>query len=116
MPRLLLWAIVCACCTLPTASTNAQPRFNSPAAPYYYLQTTYHRQVQLLEQQIRVRKAEIAALERQLDAWEPFDRFRNGRPLMVTIENSSLILMEAKLDLARLEQDLFALVHSRAYR
>lgn len=116
MPRLLLWALVCACGALLTDSTHAQPRYNSPAAPYYYLQTTYHRQVRLLEQQIRVRKAEIAALERQLDAWEPFDRFRNGRPLMVTIENTRLILMEAKLDLSRLEQDLFDLVHSRGYR
>lgn len=115
MLRQLLCVVACAVFVLPEGHASAQPAFHSPAAPYYYRYTTYHRQVQLLDQQIRVREAEIAALERHLEAWEPLDRFRDGRPLMITMENTRLILMQAKFDLDRLERERFDLVHSRGY-
>jgi hypothetical protein len=115
MVRLLLATIACAAYLLPAPHVNAHPRFASPASAHYYRHTAYHRQVQLLDEQIRLRKAEIASLERQLEAWQPQTRFRSAGPLMVTIENTRLVLMNLKLDLACLEQDLFDLIHSRGY-
>jgi hypothetical protein len=95
------------------ATTLAHPAYRSSAAAHYYHNAVYHREVEHLEQTIRVRQAEIAALKRQLREWGAYDRFRNGRPLMVTIENTRLILMEAQYDLECLEQQLFDLVRSR---
>ncbi|MGI9457387.1 MAG: hypothetical protein ACR2NU_12560 [Aeoliella sp.] len=69
----------------------------------------YPRQVRLLEHQIYLRKAEIASLKRRLAEWEPLDRFRDSRPLFITIENTRLVLLEAQFDLEQLEQELFDL-------
>lgn len=113
MFRLLVCFAVSAGFFAQSLTVNARPRHTHHTAAYRLHHDIYHRQVYLLEQQIRLVKAEIAAFENRLATWERFDRFRNGRPLMITIENTELILMQAKLDLELLEQALFDLVRSR---
>lgn len=85
----------------------------APLSTYRYQHVVYHREVARLDAAIRLRKAEIAAMERMLKEWEPLDRFSTGRPVMLDIERTRLQLLEARLGLQCLEQDLFDLTHAR---
>lgn len=82
-------------------------------AAYRYHQLSYHRQVAQLERLVRLRKLEIASLERQLEEWEPMDRFRTGRPVMLDFERTQLQLAHVKFELECLEQQRFDLTHAR---
>lgn len=114
MSRLFAVLLIGACIAAPAAVVDAQTPYDIPASRYDYdANTSYFRQVDQLDQLIRIRKAEIAMLERQLKEWEGFDRFRNGRPLMTTLDYTRLLLLDAKRDLACLEQQLFDVVHRR---
>ena len=86
-----------------------------PASVYPVYYGSYHQQVFRLDNEIRLQKAEIAAIERTLAEWEPMDRFRVGRTLGVDVERGRLALAEAKLTLKYLEQEKFDLVRSRAW-
>lgn len=87
--------------------------YPSPQAAYHLHQVAYHRQVAQLDKLIRLRKAEIASLQRQLAEWEPLDRFRTGRTVMIDVERTHLLLQQAELDLECLEQESFDLIRSR---
>ena len=85
----------------------------SPAAYYWHHDIGYHREIKRLDNMVMLRKAEIASLERQLKEWRPLDQFRTGRPVMLDVERTRLLILEAKLDLQCLEQERFDLVHAR---
>lgn len=115
MPRpllspLALIALVAGSTTLAYPPHLAVP---SPAACCWQDNVAYHREIQRLDNLVMLRKAEIASLERQLVEWRPLDQFRTGRPVMLDIERTRLLILEAKLDLQYLEQQRFDLVHAR---
>ena len=87
---------------------------HSPADSYHARQLTYHRQVAQLDELTRLRRLETEALSRQLKEWEPLDRFRTGRPVMMDVEQTRLRLELAKLEHKCLEQQAFDLTHSRS--
>lgn len=116
MPRLILLFAVCAGFFATSSATLAHNYYSQQAraanARYqHYVQ--YPRQVQTLDNLIRLKKAEIASLERRLKDWEPSDRFDTGRALMVTIENTRLVLLQTQMELQQLEQQRFDLVRYR---
>lgn len=113
MLRLLACALAC---TLSATAAYSQTPVApvSPHIDYHWHQVAYHRQVAQLDDLVRLRQLEIASLERQLAEWEPLDRFRTGRPVMVDVERTRLQLEYAKLDLKCLEQRAFDLTRRRA--
>lgn len=116
MLRLLMLAACCFSSLIVSTTVNAHDSYSLQARvanSHYRHYVEYPRQLQLLEDSIRLQKAEIASLERRLFEWEPSDRFHTGRALTVTIENTRLVLLAAKLDLQRMEQQRFDLVRYR---
>ena len=94
-----------------SAQSPQQPSAQQRAFELHYQRYVAHPQkIRDLEFWIRQRQAEIATLKRQQRTWESLDRFRDGRPLMVTRDDTRLLLMELEADLARLEREKFLLV------
>jgi len=114
MRPILLLLIFCALMATPS-DLLGQPTAATIAA-HHYRYVEYPGRVRVLEYEIRLRRAEIASLDRRLNEWEPFDQFRNGRQLFVTIENTRLRLLDTKFDLELLERDLYNLHRYRRYR
>lgn len=116
MPRLVLLLAVCGGFIATSSATHAQHYYSQQAraahARYqHYVQ--YPQQLQMLDNLIRMRKAEIASLELRLKDWESSDRFDTGRALMVTIENTRLVLLQTRMELQQLEQQRFDMVRYR---
>ena len=113
MFRLFAYAAVCSLGLCSTPMATAHPHL--ALSPYRAIpaRATYHRQVQILDAQIRLQIAEIESIERVLVEWQPLDRFRDSRVLGLDIERMQLALARAKLSLECLRQQKFDLVQSR---
>lgn len=74
----------------------------------------YPREVRSLEHAIRVRKAEIEAIERRMADWEPFNRWRNGQILSISVEHARISIAQLKYEVADMEAELFDLHRRRA--
>jgi len=116
MSRLFFLLAVCAGFFATSSATLAHNYYSQQAraanARYQHF-VEYPRQLQTLDDLIRLRKAEIASLERRLKEWEPLDRFDTGRALMVTIENTRLVLLQSQIELRQLEQQRFNMARYR---
>lgn len=113
MLRLLVFTLVACASPLIVNSTQAQPTYATRVAHYSQRQFSYHRQVAELDQSVRLQRAEIASLRRRLEEWEPMDRFRTGRALIMDVELTRLALMRAEMNLQHLQQAQFDLTRSR---
>jgi hypothetical protein len=90
-----------------------------------YLQVEYPRERRHLDAEIKLTEAEVQAYQERLREWAPFDKFSTGRPLIVSIQNMRLCLLEAELrlkdlraernNLIRFHSDRWRLLELRAY-
>jgi hypothetical protein len=83
-----------------------------------YLQVEYPRELRRLESQIRLTELEIKSYEERLREYRSVDKFSTGRPLLVTLQDVRLCLLEAELRLEDLRAERAALVrfHSDQWR
>lgn len=83
-----------------------------------YQQVEYPRERRHLDAQIKLVEAEVDAYQEQFRVYRPFDRFSTGRPLLVSIQDLRLCLLEAELRLEDLRAERNALVrfHSDEWR
>lgn len=68
-----------------------------------YEQVSHPMRVRTLNAEIKLTEARIKSLKRRLDEYEPMDRFKNGRALFVTIEETKLDLLREELHLQELK-------------
>jgi hypothetical protein len=83
-----------------------------------YLQVEHPREVRRLDAQIKLTEAEIEAYEERLREYRSVDKFSTGRPLLVTLQDVRLCLLELQLRLRDLRAERQAMIrfHSDQWR
>jgi hypothetical protein len=81
-----------------------------------YERDEYPRQLGNVERAIVMAKAEVESFRRRVREYEQFDKFTNPGPLLTSLEDARLCLVDAELKLRGLDDERFLLIRSRSDR